>query len=109
VAAADRVDMQVEPLPASCRSELGDHLLIGSPPCSGVVAFHPLDQLAASLEADLQARLVMQVTADAREVQGGRAPDGAQLAGGSDTGPEQERGAAVRAGGQHHARRADFR
>ena len=107
--ATDRVDMQVEPLPAAGRRELRDHLFVGSPACSRLVAFHPLDQLGASLVPDLKARLVVQVTADAGEVKHGLYPDGGQLVGGPDTGPEQDRGASVGAAGKHHSRRPDFR
>jgi hypothetical protein len=108
-ATADRVDMQVEPLPAAGRRKLRDHLFVGSPACSRLVAFHSLDQLVASLVPDLKARLIVQVTADAGEVKHGLYPDGGQLVGGPDTGPEQDRGASVGAAGKHHSRRPDFR
>lgn len=107
--AADRVDMQVEPLSAAGRGELRDHLLVGLPACFRLMALHAPDQLAASFIVDLHARLVVQVASDAGEVQRGLDPGGGQLAGGSDTGPEQDRGAAVGAGGEHDPRRADFR
>jgi hypothetical protein len=107
--AADWIDMQVETLPASARRELRNYLLVRSPACFRLVALHLLDQLSASFVEDLQTRLIMQVASDAGEVQRGLDPDGDQLAGGSDTGPEQDRGAPVGASGEHHPRRADFR
>src|SRR5208282_764623 len=98
----------VETLPASGRRELRDHLLVGPPACFRLVALHLLDQLAASLVPDLHARLVVQVASDAAKVHRGLQPDGGQLAGGPDTGPEQDRGAPVGASREHHPRRADL-
>src|SRR5258706_11638102 len=59
--AADRVDVQVEPLPASGRRELRDHLLVGPPACLRLMAPHRVGQVAASLVPDLHTRLVVQV------------------------------------------------
>jgi hypothetical protein len=101
--------MQVEPLPASGRGELRDYLLVGLPACFRLVALHLLDQVVASFVADIHTRLVVQVASDAGQVQRGLHPDGDQFAGGSDTGPEQDRGAPVGTGAEHDPRRADFR
>ena len=100
--------MQVEALPAVGRRELRDHLLVGSPACFHLVALHPLDQVVASFVVDLQTRLVVQVASGARQVQHGLDPDGDELAGGPDTGPEQDRGTSVGASREHYPRRADF-
>jgi hypothetical protein len=57
--AADRVDVHVEPLLASGRRELRDHLLVRLPACFRLMALHHPGQLVASLIVDLHARPVV--------------------------------------------------
>jgi hypothetical protein len=106
--AADRVDVQVEPLSAAGRRELRDHLLVRLPAGFRLMALHHPGQLGASLVVDLHARLVVQVAPDAGKVERGLYPDGGQFAGRPDAGPKQDRGAPVGASADDDPRRADL-
>ena len=106
--AADRVDVQVEPLSAAGRRELRDHLLVRLPAGFRLMALHHPGQLGASLVVDLHARLVAQVAPDAGKVERGLYPDGGQFAGRPDAGPKQDRGAPVGASADDDPRRADL-